>query len=95
MTLSRATRALYDRVAIQARHRCGYCLTREAVVGMPMEFDHLVPESLGGQSEEANLCLACADCNARKADRIAARDVESGQMVRLFNPRRQIWTNHF
>lgn len=59
MTLSRATRALFERVANQARHRCGYCLTRESIVGAPMEVDHLIPESKGGQTEEENLWLAC------------------------------------
>jgi ribosomal protein L34E len=29
--------ALRQRVAAQARHRCGYCLTSEAIVGTPME----------------------------------------------------------
>jgi hypothetical protein len=38
-------RTLYERVALQARHRCGYCLTLEAVVGAPMELEHLIPES--------------------------------------------------
>jgi 5-methylcytosine-specific restriction endonuclease McrA len=34
---------LRRRVAEQARHRCGYCLTQEAITGLPMEFDHLRP----------------------------------------------------
>ena len=95
MTLSRALRALHKRVASQARYRCGYCLSLEAVVGTPMELEHLIPESLGGETEEANLWLACPRCNAHKADRIVARDPDSGRAVRLFNPRRQIWKNHF
>ena len=28
-------------VTVQARHRCGYCLTSEAIVGTPMEIDHM------------------------------------------------------
>jgi hypothetical protein len=43
---------LRARVAAQAGYRCGYCLTAEAVVGTPMEIDHLIPESLGGLTEE-------------------------------------------
>jgi len=31
---------LRERIAVQARHRCGYCLTSEAIVGAPMEIDH-------------------------------------------------------
>lgn len=43
------------KVATQARYRCGYCLTREEIVGMPMQFDHVVPEALGRPTEEDNL----------------------------------------
>jgi hypothetical protein len=42
----------------QARLRCGSCLAQEAVVGMPMELDHLIPEALGGRTVEGNLWLA-------------------------------------
>lgn len=38
-----------------ARYRCGYCQTAEAIVGTPMEIDHIIPESLGGLTEEDNL----------------------------------------
>lgn len=88
-------RGLRDLVARTARHRCGYCLTREAVVGTPMVIDHIVPESLGGPTEEANLWLACPLCNSHKGDRITVLDVNTGEIVRLFNPRQQTWVEHF
>ncbi len=88
-------KALRERVADQARHRCGYCLTAEAIVGTPMEFDHLIPESLGGATEEENLWLACSLCNDCKSNRIAALDEDTGEVVRLFDPRRQVWGEHF
>jgi len=56
-------KALRAKVAAQARHRCGYCLTSEAIVGTPMEIDHIIPQSLGGLTEEDNLWLACSLCN--------------------------------
>ncbi len=86
---------LRERLAEQGRHRCGYCLTQEMIVGMPMEVDHLIPVSLGGPTEESNLWLACPQCNACKGNRIAAQDPETGETVRLFNPRTQIWNEHF
>ena len=82
------------RVAEAARHRCGYGLTREVLVGAPMEVDHLVPEALGGQTEAENLWLACSLCNDPKGDRIAALDPDTGEIVRLFNPRGQIGGEH-
>ena len=71
---------LRERVAAQARHRCGYCLTAEAVTGAPLVIEHLIPEALGGPTEEANLWLACSQYNLHKGDRIIARDplTESG-----------------
>lgn len=86
---------LRRRVAAQARRRCGYCLTQEAVVGGPMELDHLVPCSLGGLTTEDNLWLACSLCNDRKGNRLLVVDPETGMSVRVFNPRQQEWTEHF
>jgi len=82
-------RGLRELVARTACRRCGYCLTQEAVVGTPMVIDHIVPESLGGPTEELNLWLACPLCNAHKGDRITALDANTGEIVRLFNPRQQ------
>lgn len=88
-------KALRARVSEAARYRCGYCLTDERIVGTPMEVDHLVPEVLGGLTEEANLWLACSLCNTHKSDRIAALDPETGEVVRLFHPRQERWADHF
>lgn len=88
-------RRLRDLVTRTARHRCGYCLTQEAVVGTPMVIEHINPESQGGPTEEANLWLACPLCNAYKGDRISAFDADTGEVVRLCNPRQQAWVEHF
>ena len=95
MSKAYISKALRQIVAQQAWQRCGYCLTQEAIVGTPMEVDHIIPESLGGQTEEANLWLACLLCNDHKNDRIAALDPETGEYVGLFDPRRQQWHEHF
>lgn len=95
MSRSYIPKRLRNRVAEQARRRCGYCLTAERIVGTPMEIDHLIPESLGGQTVEDNLWLACSLCNNHKADRVAALDPHTGDVVRLFDPRRQTWQAHF
>lgn len=75
------SRELRLRIGEEARHRCGYCLTQEAIVGAPMEIDHIVPQALGGQTVVENLWLACSLCNDHKGDRVAARDPDSGQIV--------------
>ena len=95
MSRTRIPKVMRSRVAEQSRYRCGYCLTPEAIVGTPMQVDHIIPEADGGLTVEENLWLACAQCNDHKNDRIAALDTESGQRVRLFDPRRQVWNEHF
>lgn len=86
---------LRRRVAETARHRCGYCLTSQRVVGPLLEIDHIVPEAHGGSSEEENLFLACPMCNGHKSDKLSGVDPDTGEMVRLFHPRLDVWTDHF
>lgn len=60
-----------------------------------MQFDHIIPEALGGPTVEDNLWLACSLCNAIKGDQISAIDPLNKQVVPLFNPRHQNWSEHF
>jgi hypothetical protein len=92
---TRISRTLRSRVAAQARARCGYCLTQEAVVGTKMEIDHIVPEARGGPTVEANLWLVCVTCNKHKRDQTVVPDPATGSVVALFDPRRQEWSEHF
>lgn len=82
-------------VAVEAGYRCGYCLTSERLTGIPLTIDHIIPAGAGGGEEERNLWLACRPCNEFKGTRTAARDPESGKTVPLFNPRAQLWGEHF
>lgn len=87
--------ALRSRIELADRRRCCYCLTSEANSGMPMTFDHIYPQSKGGENSFENLCLACRSCNEYKSNTIEAEDLLTGKIVALFNPRTQIWTEHF
>jgi hypothetical protein len=95
MTSAFVSKKLRERVGKQSRHRCGYCLSTEQVLGLSMEIDHLIPQALGGPTIEENLWLACPACNGFKGHRISALDPQSGQTARLFNPREEIWAEHF
>lgn len=86
---------LRERVALRSRLRCGYCLTAETITGTALVVDRLIPEALGGAAIEDNLWMACNQCNLHKADRITARDPITDSWVPLFNPRRQVWSEHF
>ncbi len=88
-------RSLRRKVAIQGRHRCGYCLSAEALTGIPCDIDHIIPASEGGLTVEENLWTVCSPCNQRKSDRTTAIDPKTRKWVRLFHPRRDIWVDHF
>jgi hypothetical protein len=86
---------LRRQVRADAGGRCGYCHTPEALIGMPLEFEHLYPEARGGATVRENLWLACTRCNDFKGDRTDAVDPQTGETVQLFNPRTQSWIEHF
>jgi len=87
--------ALDRKVRLQARNRCGYCLSSEILLGMPMEIEHLLPVMAGGLSIEENLWLSCRRCNEFKGTQIEAVDPDTLESVALFNPRQQNWNDHF
>jgi hypothetical protein len=95
MTESRVPLSLRRQVAERARYRCEYCLTQQRLTGIKLTIDHIIPESLGGATDFDNLCQACWDCNQIKGNRIEGFDPESGVRIRLFNPVRQNWYDHF
>jgi 5-methylcytosine-specific restriction endonuclease McrA len=60
-----------------------------------MVIDHIIPLSKGGVTEFDNLCLACHRCNLFKHALTELEDPLTGEIVPLFNPRRQNWSDHF
>jgi len=86
---------LRRQVRLDAKARCGYCLSSEAVIGIALEIEHIYPTSLGGKTVRQNLWLACHRCNQCKNNRISAIDPMTQEEVALFNPRTQRWQEHF
>lgn len=87
--------ALRRRVAERAGHRCEYCLMPEALALHRHEPDHILPRQHGGETTFENLALACLRCNRHKGPNVGSFDPETGELVPLFNPRKQIWEEHF
>lgn len=77
------------------KNRCCYCLTPQSLVSYKLEIEHILPLSKGGTPVEENLCLACRQCNLHKSAKIFGIDVISGKRVKLFDPNKQIWHDHF
>lgn len=94
MSKAHISTKLRQQIAVDARHRCGYCLTTTQIIGRPMVIDHLSPEAKGGATERENLWLACRRCNEFKGTRTQATDPLTDEQVPLFNPRWQSWRVH-
>jgi HNH endonuclease len=92
---ARVPRRLREGVARTAGYRCGYCRSPESIAGFRLSIEHILPEVKGGQTVEENLWLACHACNEFKGVRVDGRDHTTGKRVRLWNPRRQGWPDHF
>ena len=48
-----------------------------------------------GGNDESNLALACHFCNYHKGPNLTGMDPETDELIRLFNPRIDIWSHHF
>jgi HNH endonuclease len=92
-------RRIPDRIRHQVRQQanalCEYCHASEQWQYVHFTIDHVIPLALGGTQILDNLALACFHCNRRKADKATAVDPDSGEEVLLFNPRRDVWSEHF
>ncbi|MEO0413594.1 MAG: HNH endonuclease signature motif containing protein [Verrucomicrobiota bacterium] len=89
------SKAVRRAVREDAGERCGYCRSSEAVSGLALQFEHILPESLGGDSSRENLWLACSRCNRNKSDRTEGVDPETGTLAAIYNPRKEVWEDHF
>ena len=78
----------------RAGRRCEYCLVHEDSAGFQHQIDHIISRKHGGSSGLGNLAYACVLCNRHKGSDIASVDA-SGRTIRLFDPRRDLWDEHF
>lgn len=79
----------------RANGYCEYCRSHEECGTGPFNVEHIVPGSQGGSDDDANLAYSCNGCNGHKFTKTAALDFVTEQVVLLFNPRTQIWNEHF
>jgi HNH endonuclease len=86
---------LFQTIRQRANFRCEYCHYPELLSSAPLSIDHLQPQSLGGDDSPDNLALACRRCNERRYNFITGIDPETQIELPLFNPRNQIWSDHF
>jgi hypothetical protein len=84
-----------QQVERDAGNRCGYCLTERRYTAKILHVEHIIPIAAGGSSTIDNLWLACDLCNSYKGTATQATDPVTGDLVPLFNPRMQKWSEHF
>jgi HNH endonuclease len=89
------SKSLFQTIRQRANFRCEYCHYPELLSSAPLSIDHLQPQSLGGDDSPDNLALACRRCNERRYNFITGIDPETQIELPLFNPRNQIWSDHF
>ncbi len=82
-------------VRSRANGLCEYCLAIFAISYATFPVDHIIPESKGGSDGPDNLANTCQNCNNSKYNKTEWIDWLSGEVVRLFNPRTDVWSEHF
>jgi HNH endonuclease len=79
----------------RAGSRCEYCHLPEEADEWPFHLEHIVAKQHGGKGSIENLCWACSRCNLFKGPNLSSVDSETAQRVDLFDPRTQVWSDHF
>ena len=82
-------------VRARAADCCEYCQLPQSATIVTHEADHIRSLKHQGPTELANLCWACAWCNAFKGSDVASFDPLDDELTPLFNPRTQAWSEHF
>lgn len=93
MSISYIPGRMRSEVRLRSDGLCEYCLLRELDLGRTFHLDHVIAEKHSGPTDDHNLSNCCPDCNRRKGSDIAT--IVDGEVVRLFNPRIDVWSEHF
>jgi len=93
------TRKLTEALAHDAFERaggiCEYCRISIEDTYLGGEIDHILSLKHGGETQPSNLALACQPCNRRKGTDLGSISAASGILIRFFNPRTDLWSEHF
>ncbi len=75
--------------------RCEFCQLSQAGQEATFHIDHITPVTADGETVADNLALACVSCSLRKSARQTAFDPKTKTEIPLFDPRRDVWSEHF
>jgi hypothetical protein len=83
------------KVAIRAHYRCEYCRRPEMDSFIRYQSDHITSRKHGGKTVLENLAHTCPVCNNGKGTDLSTILTENSPLIRLFNPRKDDWFEHF
>ena len=88
-----ATRQL---VRQRASDRCEYCgMPQASTPFLTFHMEHIRAQQHLEDDSPNNLALACPHCNLHKGPNLTSIDLATNDVVELFNPRQQVWADHF
>ncbi len=79
----------------RAGNCCEYCHLPQHASALRFHVEHIVAGQHGGADNDANLALACPECNFQKGTNLSGIDPDTGAVSPLFHPRRDQWAEHF
>lgn len=79
----------------RAGNRCEYCRLPQEAYDLTFHVEHIVASQHRQDDAPSNLALACDRCNLHKGTNLAAIDPQTDHTVSLFNPRTDVWNDHF
>ncbi len=82
-------------LAERASGCCEYCKSQLWFSTATFPGDHIISVAEGGSDGLDNLAHTCSGCNGHKHTHSHGIDPVTGQKVRLFHPRKDVWDDHF
>lgn len=86
---------LREFVSERAGYRCKYCHLPQRYAFFSFHIDHIISLKHDGGTSETNLYFSCQLCNLNKGSDIATFLKDDQVPIRFFNPRMDIWDDHF
>ena len=89
------SKSIREKVEAGANKLCEYCLSPLEFSPDPFSIEHIFPLFLGGTNDLENLALSCQGCNGSKSIKTEAFDLVSQTISSFYNPRKDVWSEHF
>ena len=84
-----------NKVVARANSICEYCLLSDRLALYSFHIEHIRSLKHGGSNDISNLAYCCPDCNYYKGSDIGTFNKDGETIIRVFNPRKDSWDEHF